>query len=69
MSDDGNVAAVGGEKDTFLTINGMKIARRENQQWTSLRLQGEGLRRHGWNIGRARSIPIDATRPWIAFYG
>jgi hypothetical protein len=27
MNDAGKVAAVGGEKDIFLTINGMKIAR------------------------------------------
>jgi hypothetical protein len=36
MNDDGKVAAVGGEKDIFLTINGMKIVKRENRQWISL---------------------------------
>jgi hypothetical protein len=36
MNDDNKVAEVGGEKDLFLTINGMKIAKRENDQWTSL---------------------------------
>jgi hypothetical protein len=36
MNGDGKVAAVGGEKDIFLTINRMKIAKRENNQWTTL---------------------------------
>jgi hypothetical protein len=46
MSDDGRVAAVGGEKDIFLTINGMKIAKRENHQWTSL-VPGYKVRDYG----------------------
>jgi hypothetical protein len=64
MNDDGKVAAVGGEKDIFLTINGMKIVKRENPG-----LQGEGLRKRAWNIGRGGSIPIDPTRLRIAFGG
>jgi hypothetical protein len=36
MNDDNEVAAVGGENDIFLTINGMKIAKRENHQWKCL---------------------------------
>jgi hypothetical protein len=46
MNDDGKVAAVGGEKDIFLTINGMKIAKRENHQWTSL-VPGYKVRDYG----------------------
>jgi hypothetical protein len=36
MNDDNKVAAADSEKDIFLTINGMKVAKRENDQWTSL---------------------------------
>ena len=46
MNDDGKVATVGGEKDIFLTINGMKIAKRENHQWTSL-VPGYKVRDYG----------------------
>jgi len=46
MNDDGKVAAVGGEKDIFLTINGMKVAKRENHQWTSL-VPGYKVRDYG----------------------
>jgi hypothetical protein len=46
MGDDGKVAVVGGEKDVFLTINGMKIAKRENHQWTSL-VPGYKVRDYG----------------------
>jgi hypothetical protein len=45
MNDDGKVAAVGGP-DIFLTINGMKIAKRENHQWTSL-VPGYRVRDYG----------------------
>ena len=63
MSDDGRVAAVGGEKDIFLTINGMKIAKRENHQWISL-VPGYKVRDYG-DLDRI-SIEIDPhgrTRP------
>ena len=46
MNDDGKVAAVGGENDIFLTIDGMKIAKRENHQWTSL-VPGYTVRDYG----------------------
>jgi hypothetical protein len=46
MSDDGKVAAAGGEKGAFLTINAMKIARRENHKWTSL-VPGYKVRDYG----------------------
>jgi hypothetical protein len=46
MNDDGKVAVVGGEKDIFLTINGMKIAKRENRQWISL-VTGYKVRDYG----------------------
>jgi hypothetical protein len=46
MNDQGKVAAVGGEKDIFLTINGMKIAKHENYQWTSL-VPGYKVRDYG----------------------
>jgi hypothetical protein len=46
MNDDNDVAAVGGEKEIFLTVNGMKIAKRENGQWTSL-VPGYKVRNYG----------------------
>jgi len=46
MNDDSKVAAVSNEKDIFLTINGMKIAKRENHQWTSL-VPGYKVRDYG----------------------
>jgi hypothetical protein len=46
MNDDAKAAAVGGETHIFLTINGMKIAKRENNQWTSL-VPGYKVRDYG----------------------
>jgi hypothetical protein len=46
MNDDGKVAAAGGEKDIFLTINGIKIVKRENRQWISL-VPGYKVRDYG----------------------
>jgi hypothetical protein len=46
MTHEQRVAAVGGEKDIFLTIDGMKIAKRENHQWTSL-VPGYKVRDYG----------------------
>jgi hypothetical protein len=57
MNDDGKVAAVGGEKDIFLTINGMKIAKRENRQWISLVL-GYKVR----NYGNMDGISVEVDR-------
>jgi hypothetical protein len=71
MNDAGKVAAVGGEKDIFLTINGMKIARRENHQWTSL-VTGYKVRDYGDMDGISVEVDrslIDATRPRIVFDG
>jgi hypothetical protein len=36
MDDHGKVAAVGSANDIFLTINGMRIPKGANHQWTSL---------------------------------
>jgi predicted peroxiredoxin len=58
MNDDGEVAAVGGEKDIFLTINGMKIAKRENRQWISL-VPGYKVRDYG-NKDRI-SVEVDRS--------
>ncbi len=44
MSDKYEVAM--GDKDVFLIINGMKIAKRENHQWTSL-VPGYKVRDYG----------------------
>jgi hypothetical protein len=44
MSDKNEVAI--GDKDIFLTINGVKIAKRENHQWTSL-VPGYRVRDYG----------------------
>jgi hypothetical protein len=46
MNDDVIVAADGCKKDIFLTINGMKVAKRENHQWTSL-VPGYKVRDYG----------------------
>jgi hypothetical protein len=59
MNDDGKVAAVGGEKDIFLTINGMKIAKRENHQWTSL-VPGYKVRDYGDMDGI--SVEVDRSQ-------
>jgi hypothetical protein len=62
MNDARKVAAVGGEKDIFLTINGMKIAKRENHQWTSL-VPGYKVRDYGDMDG----ISVEVDRPpWAA---
>jgi hypothetical protein len=46
MNDSKVTAAAGGEKDIFLTINGVKIAKREKDQWISL-VPGYRVRRYG----------------------
>jgi predicted peroxiredoxin len=58
MNDDGKVATVGGEKDIFLTINGMKIAKRENRQWISL-VPGYKVRDYG--IMDGISVEVDRS--------
>jgi hypothetical protein len=63
MNDDGKVAAHGGEEDIFLTINGVKIARRENHQWTSL-VPGYKVRDYGDLDGI--SIEVDRS-PWTPY--
>jgi hypothetical protein len=60
MIDDSKVAAVDGEQDIFLTINGVKIAKRENHQWTSL-VPGYKVRDYGDLDGI--SIEVDRS-PW-----
>jgi hypothetical protein len=46
MSDKNGVAMGDNGKTIFLTINGMKIAKRENHQWTSL-VPGYKVRDYG----------------------
>jgi hypothetical protein len=46
MCDKNEVAMGDNGKDVFLTINGMKIAKRENHQWTSL-VPGYTVRDYG----------------------
>jgi hypothetical protein len=46
MSDNNEVAMGDNGKNVFLTINGMKIAKRENHQWTSL-VPGYKVRDYG----------------------
>jgi hypothetical protein len=58
MNDVNKVAAAVGEKDIFLTINGMKIAKRENDQWTSL-VPGYKVRDYGDMDGI--SVEVDAS--------
>jgi len=58
MNGASKVAAGGGEKDTFLTINGMKIAKRENHQWTSL-VPGYKVRDYGDTDGI--SVELDRS--------
>jgi hypothetical protein len=58
MNDDGKVAAAAGEKDIFLTINGMKIAKRENRQWTSL---VPGYKVRDYRIMDGISVEVDRS--------
>jgi hypothetical protein len=52
------LTAVGGEKDIFLTINGMKIAKRENYQWTSL---GPGYKVRDYGDLDGISVEVDRS--------
>lgn len=60
MSDKNEVAI--GDKDIFLVINGMKIAKRENHQWTSL-VPGYRVRDYGDLDGISVEVdPITSKR-------
>lgn len=64
MSEKNDVAMGDNGKNIFLTINGMKIAKRENHRWTSL-VAGYKVRDYGDTDGISVEVdpPITSRRP------
>jgi hypothetical protein len=64
MSEKNEIAMGDNGKNIFLTINGMKIAKRENHQWTSL-VPGYKVRDYGEMDGISVEVDpaITSRRP------
>ncbi len=58
MSNKNEVVMGGNGKDVFLIINGMKIAKRENHQWTSL-VPGYRVRDYGDTDGISVEVDLE----------
>ena len=60
MSD--KMAVAMGDEDVFLIINGMKVAKRENHQWTSL-VPGYKVRDYGDLDGVSVEVDLENSPP------